>query len=98
MGAEAIAEDILDIADNGRNDWMERNGEDAAGWLLNGESIQRAKLRVDSRKWLLSKLAPKKYGDRQVIAGDPEAPLAHTVTAKVALDFDAIKAKLETPA
>jgi hypothetical protein len=26
--------------------------------------VQRSKLRVDSRKWLLSKLAPKKYGDR----------------------------------
>lgn len=26
--------------------------------------VQRAKLRVDTRKWLMSKMAPKKYGDR----------------------------------
>ena len=25
---------------------------------------QRSKLRVDTRKWLMSKLAPKKYGDK----------------------------------
>lgn len=31
---------------------------------VNGEAVQRAKLRVDSRKWLLSKLAPSRFGDR----------------------------------
>jgi len=30
----------------------------------NEEDVQRARLRVDARKWLMSKLAPKKYGDR----------------------------------
>lgn len=29
-----------------------------------GDNVDRAKLMVDSRKWLLSKLAPKKYGER----------------------------------
>ena len=27
-------------------------------------AVAKARLQVDSRKWLLSKLAPKKYGDR----------------------------------
>lgn len=31
---------------------------------------------VDTRKWLLAKLAPKKYGERTVIAGDADSPLA----------------------
>jgi hypothetical protein len=80
-GLEALAEDILDISDNATNDWMRRNGGDGdPGWVANGEGIQRSRLRVDSRKWLLSKLVPKKYGDRQVIAGDPEAPLKHDHT------------------
>lgn len=39
------------------------------------EDVQRSKLRVDTRKWIMSKLAPKKYGDRQVIAGDADQPL-----------------------
>ncbi len=33
------------------------------------EDFQVAKLRVDTRKWLLSKLAPKKYGDRLDVTG-----------------------------
>jgi hypothetical protein len=62
--ADAMVEDILEICDDARNDWMERRGEEDAGWVANGEHIQRSKLRVDARKWLMSKLAPKKYGDK----------------------------------
>jgi hypothetical protein len=60
-----LADELLEISDNGLNDWMERNGEGNVGWLVNGEAIQRSKLRVDTRKWVASKLKPKKYGDRQ---------------------------------
>jgi hypothetical protein len=64
-GIESIAEDILDIADDARNDWMKRNGADEeAAWVFNGEAARRSQIRIDSRKWLLSKLAPKKYGDK----------------------------------
>ena len=38
--------------------------------------VQRAKLQVDTRKWLLSKLAPKKFGDKLELSGDPDRPLA----------------------
>lgn len=64
--AEHMAEQILDIADNASNDWMARkDGEgNETGWQVNGDAIQRSRLMVDSRKWLLSKLLPKKYGDK----------------------------------
>ena len=62
--AEAFVEDMVDIADNATNDWMENNGEGNEGYRLNGESIQRSKLRVDTRKWAASKMKPKKYGDK----------------------------------
>jgi len=65
--ADTIFDEIIEIADDGRNDWMERRGEDDAGWVTNGENIQRAKLRIDARKWMAGKLRPKKYGDRQEI-------------------------------
>lgn len=58
------ADEILDIADNGCNDWMERHGQDNEGWQQNGEAISRSRLRVDSRKWLLSKMLPR-YADKQ---------------------------------
>lgn len=65
-GAEAIAEEMFDIADDGTNDWMEKLDKDgeAIGYQLNGEHVQRSKLRIDTRKWYLSKILPKKYGDR----------------------------------
>lgn len=64
--ADALFDEILDVADDARNDWMERLGEEDGdlGWKANGDHIQRAKLRVDARKWMASKLAPKKYGDK----------------------------------
>lgn len=62
--ADVLAEEILDIADDARNDWMERNGEDSVGWALNGEHVQRSRLRIDARKWYAGKLRPKVYGDK----------------------------------
>jgi hypothetical protein len=63
--AEYLAEEILDIADDGSNDWMERKNKDGSSYTVeNGEAMQRSRLRVDARKWLLSKLLPKKYGDK----------------------------------
>lgn len=75
--AETLFDDILEIADDARNDWMERRGEDDAGWVANGENLQRSRLRVDARKWMASKLAPKKYGDKVALTGGAEgdAPL-----------------------
>lgn len=64
--ADALAEELLDIADDGSNDWMEKTGKDgeSVGWSLNGEHVQRSRLRIDTRKWIASKLKPKKYGDK----------------------------------
>lgn len=73
--ADTLFDDILDIADDARNDWMMRRGEEDAGWQANGEHIQRSKLRLDARKWMASKLQPKKYGEKLELAGDPSAPL-----------------------
>ena len=48
------------------------------GELILGTSavgVQHARLRIDTRKWLMAKLKPRKYGDRTTLAGDPDAPL-----------------------
>lgn len=62
--ADAEFDEIKEIADNGSNDWMDSNDPDNPGFRLNGEHVQRSRLRVDTRKWRASKLAPKKYGER----------------------------------
>lgn len=78
LGAEAIAEEMFDIADDASNDWMERHGENSEGYQLNGEHVQRSKLRIDTRKWYLSKIMPKKYGDKLDMnhGVQPDNPLA----------------------
>lgn len=55
---EVFADEIMEIADNGSNDI----GNDGK---VKKEVINRSRLRVDSRKWLMSKLQAKKYGDKQ---------------------------------
>jgi hypothetical protein len=64
-GYQFMADELLEIADDGSNDWMERQDGENAGYQFNGEHFQRSRLRVDTRKWLLSKALPKVYGDRQ---------------------------------
>jgi hypothetical protein len=70
VGYQAMADELLEIADNGTNDWMERDGRE----VLNGENVQRSRLRVDSRKWLLSKALPKVYGDKVQVGGAEDLP------------------------
>ncbi len=64
--ADALFDEMIDIADDGRNDWMEKkNSEgDITGWQENGESLRRSDMRIKTRQWMASKLQPKKYGDK----------------------------------
>jgi hypothetical protein len=68
---ERIAQEVMELSDvdvgetpDGRKDWA---------------AVQKHKLQVDTRKWLLSKLAPKKYGEKLEISGDKESPLVHRI-------------------
>ena len=82
LGYLAMADELLEVADDGKNDWMERQDENGgAGWEANGEHLQRSRLRVDTRKWLLSKALPKVYGDKitQELQGPNGGPV-ETVT------------------
>lgn len=60
--AEALLDEMLDIVDDSSGDKVLSisTGES----VVNGEVIQRSRLRYDARKWLVSKLNPKKYGDK----------------------------------
>lgn len=63
--ADYFAEEILEIADDGSNDWMERKNKDGSTYEVeNHEVLNRSRLRVDTRKWLMARMAPKKYGDK----------------------------------
>lgn len=80
--AEVHLDEIIEIADNCTDDVekiMTQHGED---YRINQSAIARARLQIDARKWTMSKLAPKKYGDKTstTISGDKENPLAVAVS------------------
>ena len=65
--AETLADELFDIADDGSNDWMKRHDKDGdESYVLNGEHVQRSRLRLDTRKWYLSKVLPK-FADKQQV-------------------------------
>lgn len=82
---ERMGDELLEIADDGSNDWMERKNEDGevTGVVADHEHINRSRLRVDTRKWLLSKLAPKKYGDRTILTNPDGGPVEITLTHRL---------------
>jgi len=69
IGIEQIADETFDIADDGTNDWIERENQRTGQTYiaLNEEAVARSRIRIDQRKWYLSKIAPKKYGDNAKI-------------------------------
>ncbi len=70
------AEEALEIADDGTNDWIKRRSEDGEVQVIfDHEHIQRSRLRVDTRKWLLSKVLPKVYGDKLQHTGEGGGPI-----------------------
>lgn len=77
--ADALAEEMLDIADDGTNDWYEQQiGEGVALKKPDTEHINRSRLRVDTRKWIAAKLKPKKYGEKVAVGGADDLPPIQT--------------------
>lgn len=69
LQAETIVDELMEIATDGSNDWMEyleEKDDTTMGWKLNGEHVQRSRLRIDTGKWLAAKLAPRIYGEKNI--------------------------------
>lgn len=94
VGYDNLAEECLAIADDANNDYMERIGPNGqtAGWMLNGDHVQRSKLRIETRLKLLAKFHPKKYGDKVQVGGDADAP---PVQIEVKSFFDSLLQNIE---
>ena len=80
VGYMSKFDEILEIAEDGSNDWMERR-DDKGGtsYVLNGEHVQRSRLRVETLKWALSKALPKLFGDKLQHTGDGDDPITVVV-------------------
>jgi hypothetical protein len=71
--ADGVFDEVMDIADDGRNDWMESNDPKNLGYKFNSEHVQRTRVRIDTRKWVLACMNAKKYGSKVDVtsAGGP---------------------------
>ena len=86
MGHDAIAEDALRIADSiftGKKVVKQTGGgpNGDSTTITEEDSVQHRKLQIETRLKLLAKWNPKKYGEKTIVSGDADAPLA------VAVDF-----------
>jgi hypothetical protein len=71
--ADTLADEMLEIADDSSRDTLKTE----AGEVCNTEYVQRSRLRVDTRKWIASKLKPRKYGDKVEHTGPAGGAFQH---------------------
>lgn len=75
---EVWADEIVEIADDSTLDVVTKEGRNGATYqAVDQENIQRARLRVDTRKFLMAKIAPSSFGDKVEVTGQVEH--THTV-------------------
>jgi hypothetical protein len=84
IGHDAISEESLQLADKEPLAVF----DEAGNKRYDPGSIAWRKMQIETRLKLLAKWNPKKYGDKTVLAGDPEAPL------NIAVDFGTFDAML----
>lgn len=79
-GEEAILQQCMDIADDDKRDWtlVQDNDGNITGVKVDGEHVQRSKLKIWTRMELLKRWNPKKWGDKVDLnhGVQPENPLA----------------------
>jgi predicted secreted protein len=96
VGYDAIAEDLLNIADTpliGEEETSSNNGLT----ITRKDMLGHRKLQIETRLKLLAKWNPKKYGDRQILSGDADNPLVVDTSffQDLANKFEDIKRKGE---
>ena len=77
--ADKIFEDMIKIADDSSQDLLATD----RGEVGNMVKVQRDKLRIETRKWALGKLKPKKFSDRLTLQGDADNPIQSKLTIEI---------------
>lgn len=85
MQSEFMADEIIEIADDDSGDYIQKVDKKGRVFeAIDHENIQRSRLKVDARKWIMSKMRPKKYGDSTSLklSGEDDGPLVFEVVYK----------------
>ena len=85
ISAYADEDELNEIGDDGTNDWMEKRNKDGEviGWVLNGEAVARSRLRVETRRWLMERRMPTRFGQKVDLnhGVQPDNPLSAMIAA-----------------
>jgi hypothetical protein len=76
---QILEDEILEIADRPQVGEIVTIKADGSTERKVSDMIEHRKLQIDARKWLMSKLKPKKYGDRQALELTTEQSLAEAI-------------------
>lgn len=87
---------MTEIAEDGTNDYVEKQGRNGTFVALAEEHVRRSQLRIDTRKWLLQKLLPARFGDRveHTGAGGGAIQHEHGMSAKMLESLSALRLRL----
>jgi hypothetical protein len=91
LGYMHMAEEILEISDNSTGDFStDENGNK----VVCHENIQRSRLKVDSRKWIVSRMLPHIFGDKVTTqhVGPNGGAIQIDTTSAMAVFFEKIDA------
>ena len=67
MQQEHYLDEIIEIADDGTNDYVTKEGKNGEYEAVDSEHIARSRLRVDTRKWVMERMAARKYAPRSQV-------------------------------
>ena|ERR1700734_3911377 len=73
LGFESWMDETVEIADDGSNDWIERKRRDGSTEVvLDREHVERSRLRINQRNWIVARQLRALYGDRAQPKDDPD--------------------------
>ena len=87
IGCHALADQCIEIADDDSRDWEPVRNQDGEviGIKVDGEHVQRSKLKIDTRMRLLGKWLPKVYGDK--VSAELSGPDGSKIFEKVVIEI-----------
>lgn len=86
--ADFLADEIIEISNDSTGDKKTIYKDGALIEVEDKEFASRSKLKVDARKWIASKLKPKKYGDKIEVDQKTEhsGTVSHVITGMTIVD------------
>lgn len=82
--ADYWGDESIEIADDGSNDWMERQQGETTIRVLDHEHIQRSKIRLEQRRWMMERLNPKGYGTKVEVDTPADGGIAKAAAVTMA--------------